>query len=117
MSDLPETSELTRAEVDQRKGPVVIEFGAAWCSICRAFAPQFEKIHADFPDVQHNKIEDGPGLPLGRSFRVTLWPTFVFLNDGVVQAKLVRPGAGEVRGAFELMSQATSHDSELRHRR
>jgi len=41
--------------------------------------------------VRHLKIEDGPGRPLGRSFRVKLWPTLVFLRDGVEVARVVRP--------------------------
>jgi thioredoxin 1 len=43
------------------------------------------------PQVQHLKVEDGPGRPLGRSFRVKLWPTLVFLRDGKEVARLVRP--------------------------
>ena len=41
--------------------------------------------------VTHVKIEDGKGRPLGRSFRVTLWPTLVFLKDGKEVTRLVRP--------------------------
>jgi thioredoxin 1 len=46
---------------------------------------------ARHPDVHHLKIEDGRGKPLGRSFRVKLWPTLVFLRDGEEIARLVRP--------------------------
>jgi thioredoxin 1 len=48
------------------------------------------------PDVRHIEIEDGKGKPLGRSFRVKLWPTLVFLRDGKVMKQLVRPAAEEV---------------------
>ena len=41
--------------------------------------------------MRHLKVEDGPGRPLGRSFGVKLWPTFVFLRDGKETARLVRP--------------------------
>jgi thioredoxin 1 len=41
--------------------------------------------------VRHLKIDDGPGRPLGRSFRVKLWPTLVFLKDGQEVERLVRP--------------------------
>jgi hypothetical protein len=27
------------------------------------------------------KVDDGPDRPLGRSFQVRLWPSFVFLRD------------------------------------
>ncbi|KGQ17923.1 Thioredoxin [Lysobacter dokdonensis DS-58] len=77
--------------VDGRAGPAVLEFGAPWCGHCvgaqRAIAAAF----ADHPDVHHLKIEDGRGKPLGRSFRVKLWPTLIFLRDGEEIARLVRP--------------------------
>ena len=41
--------------------------------------------------MRHLKVEDGPGRPLGRSFRVKLWPTLVFMRGGVEVARLVRP--------------------------
>ena len=32
-----------------------------------------------------------PGQPLGRSFGVKLWPTFVLMRDGQVLQQLARP--------------------------
>jgi thioredoxin 1 len=58
-------------------------------------APQLAARLADHPEVEHIKIYDGRGKPLGRSFRVKLWPTLVFLRDGKEIAKLVRPGGAE----------------------
>jgi thioredoxin 1 len=43
------------------------------------------------PDVQHIKVGDGKGQPLGRSFRVKLWPTLIGLRDGREVARVVRP--------------------------
>jgi thioredoxin 1 len=48
------------------------------------------------PQVRHLKIEDGKGKPLGRSFRVKLWPTLVFLKDGTVVRQAVRPEPAEI---------------------
>jgi thioredoxin 1 len=50
--------------------------------------------------VRHIKVEDGKGKPLGRSFRVKLWPTLVFLRDGAVVTQLVRPTVEEVRAGL-----------------
>jgi thioredoxin 1 len=50
--------------------------------------------------VSHVKVEDGPGRPLGRSFRVKLWPSFVFLRDGRVLRQLARPSHAELDEAF-----------------
>jgi thioredoxin 1 len=36
-------------------------------------------------------VEDGRGRPLGRAYRVKLWPTLVLLCDGQEIARAVRP--------------------------
>jgi thioredoxin 1 len=41
--------------------------------------------------VRHIKIEDGPGRQPGRSFRVKLWPTLIFMRNGTEVDRLVRP--------------------------
>jgi thioredoxin 1 len=40
-------------------------------------------------------VEDGKGRPLGRSFRVKLWPTLVYLDKGVEVGRVVRPNSAE----------------------
>src|SRR5690606_25354671 len=71
-----------RSEIAALAGPMVLEFGTNWCGYCRAAQPLVERALADYPGVGHLKVEDGPGRVLGRSFRVKLWPTLVFLRDG-----------------------------------
>jgi thioredoxin 1 len=84
-------SEPSRAEIDARGEPLVIEFGAPWCSHCQAARPLIAAAFAGHPQVGHLKIEDGPGRRLGRSFRVKLWPTLIFMRHGSEVARLVRP--------------------------
>ena len=84
-------AEPTRAEIDSRTAPLVIEFGAGWCGVCRAAQPMIGAARAANPGVEHLTIEDGPGRPLGRSFGVRLWPTLIFLRGGREVARLVRP--------------------------
>ncbi len=48
------------------------------------------------PQVRHIRIEDGKGKPLGRSFRVKLWPTLVFLRDGRALKQVARPGPADI---------------------
>ena len=91
----------TRAEIDQLGGPTVVEFGNSWCGHCRRAQPLVAAAFADHPRVRHIRIADGPGRRLGRSFRVKLWPTLVFLNEGKEMARVVRPAdADEIRAAL-----------------
>jgi len=90
-----------REDIDASQGPVLLEFGTGWCGHCQAAAPAIEEALAQFSTVEHIKVEDGPGRRLGRSFRVKLWPTAIFLRDGVEVTRLVRPeGADEIRDAL-----------------
>jgi thioredoxin 1 len=46
-------------------------------------------------------VEDGKGKPLGRSFRVKLWPTLIYLEQGVEKGRVVRPdSAAEIAAIF-----------------
>jgi thioredoxin 1 len=100
--------EPTREEIDRTEGAVVLEFGATWCGHCQALAPRLAAMLGDFPGVRHIKVEDGPGRPLGRSFQVKLWPTLVFLRDGQVLERLVRPRPDAVRAGLEAIHETTA---------
>lgn len=108
MNDTYAASEPVRAEVDRLQGPAVIEFGAPWCGHCQAAQAPLAAAFAGHPGVRHIKIEDGRGRPLGRSFRIKLWPTLVFLKDGQEAARLVRPrDAGPIREALARIDGTT----------
>ena len=83
--------EPARAEIDALTGDILLEFGAPWCGHCIAAQPAIESVLSIRDGVHHLKIEDGRGNPLGRSFRVKLWPTLVLLRNGVEVARTVRP--------------------------
>jgi thioredoxin 1 len=91
----------TVAEVAALRGATVIEFGTSWCGVCRAAQGPIRQALDAHPAVLHLKVEDGRGRPLGRSFRVKLWPTLVFLRDGKEVGRLVRPQqAGQIGDAL-----------------
>lgn len=100
------TAQPPRADIDDLAGATVVEFGTDWCGFCRAAQPLIAQAFQGHSGVRHLKIEDGSGRPLGRSFRVKLWPTLVFMLDGKEVARLVRPGdASEIRDALALIDE------------
>lgn len=80
-----------RAEIDTMAGATVLEFGANWCGHCMAAQAPLQQAMAGHDGVAHFKVEDGPGRALGRSYKVKLWPTLIFLRDGREVARVVRP--------------------------
>lgn len=94
-------SEPTRQEIDASPQPTVLEFGATWCGYCQGAQAVIVAVMKQHPDVRHIKVEDGKGKPLGRSFRVKLWPTLVYLENGAEVGRVVRPNsAAEIEAIF-----------------
>jgi thioredoxin 1 len=99
----------TRDEVDATRGPLVLEFGTGWCGYCRGAQTHIAAALAAHPDVPHRKVEDGPARPLGRSYRVKLWPTLIALRDGKEVGRVVRPNsADDVRQALAALGESES---------
>jgi thioredoxin 1 len=100
--------EPTRDEVDRWPGPAVLEFGVGWCPHCQAAQPAIAVALDRFPAVRHVKVGDSKGKPLGRSFRVKLWPTLIFLKDGQEMGRAIRPTSeDEVRMELEAIAGPT----------
>lgn len=81
------------AAVAATPGMVLLDFGTDWCGHCmaaRAAVDDWIRAHAG---IAHLRVEDGRGRPLGRAYRVKLWPTLVLLRDGQEIARAVRPRA------------------------
>jgi len=104
----PET--VSRSDIDQLTGAVVMDFGTNWCGHCQRAQPLIDAVFDAHDEVRHLKVEDGSGRPMGRSFSVRLWPTLIFLRDGVELARLVRPtDATAVGDALALIGIPVRH--------
>lgn len=62
----------TRGEVERMTGPVLLEFGAAWCGRCQALGSMLAGPLEEQHDAPPLKSEDGPSQLLGRSFEIKL---------------------------------------------
>lgn len=88
------TIDLTEATFEQTvtaPGIVLVDWWAAWCGPCRAFAPVFEKASETHTDITFAKVDtDGePRLSAGASIRSI--PTLMAFRDGVLLFS--QPGA------------------------
>lgn len=91
MSQPYQPEKLDRDEVDQSHGQLLLDFGTDWCGHCMAARAAVDAFVEAHPELAHVRIEDGRGRPLGRSFKVKLWPSLILLRDGVEIFRVVRP--------------------------
>ena len=93
--------ELTKEDFEQvltSNPTVVVDFWAPWCGPCRGFAPVFEKVSEQHPDVVFAKVNTDDEQEIASHFQIRSIPTLMVFREQIIVFS--QPGA-LTQGAFE----------------
>ena len=89
---------------------VIVDFWAPWCGPCRSFAPTYEKVSADHPDIVFAKVNTEEEQEIAAHFQIRSIPTLMIFRDKIIIFS--EAGALPESGFRELVSKAGELDME-----
>lgn len=88
----------------------ILDFWAPWCGPCRQFAPIFEKVAGENPDILFGKVNTEEEQALAGHFRIQSIPTIMIFREGI--GVFQQPGMVPEEGLKDLIAQVKALDMD-----
>ena len=87
---------------------VIVDYWAPWCGPCRSFAPTYEKVSEEYPEVVFAKVNTEEEHEIAAHFQIRSIPTLMIFREKVIIFS--QAGALPESGFKELIKRASELD-------
>jgi thioredoxin 1 len=87
---------------------VIVDYWAPWCGPCRSFAPTYEKVSEEHPEIVFAKVNTEDEHEIAAHFQIRSIPTLMIFREKVIIFS--QAGALPESGFKELIKRAAGLD-------
>lgn len=95
-------------EVVINNDTVIVDFWAPWCGPCRSFAPTYEQLSDQYPEIVFAKVNTKEEQDLAGYFQIRSIPTLMVFREKVILFS--QPGALSSANFEDLITQVKAVD-------